>query len=153
MHWQLKVKRQKQQDKKRGKTHETSPNRTSSKHGQHNTKNINMLLSPKNKTKVQKNTSHKQNTKASFSFIHENPKKRKRSPRGVIFKNKKSTNETAVLKRFQISVSNRLNMIGQKNDGTCRHAGLAWWHTWYMLVGVYKLVRNRWCHSHDWSEI
>ena len=38
-------------------------NNTSKKHGQHSTKNNNMLLSPKNKTKVQKNTSQKQNTK------------------------------------------------------------------------------------------
>ena len=47
-------------------------------------------------------------------------KPRKRPPRGV-----KLANEKAVLEQFQISVSNRVNMIGRDFDVDRRHDGLA----------------------------
>jgi len=65
---------------------------------------------------------------------HENQKKRKTLTPGM-FLNKKLANENAVLKRFQISVSNPVSMIGRRNDHTCGHGWFGMMHTWCIAGG------------------
>ena len=71
---------------------------------------------------------------------------RKRPPRGV-----KTTNKNLSLKRFQISVSNRMVLIGRENHDTWCYVGLAWRECWQELNTQFLLDKTGRHHIHDWS--